>query len=146
MFCGDYGPKIAALQKDTPFKIMFPTYYPKGIKPCLRIFEPEFSREGNREILNVTLLFFESGTNNFVRIEEADYEDMADERDAMEHYHIEGVTVLKNSSVVNDIEESDFWWTRNKASYFVNIVGYSQKECLKTIRSMFTYRLIESPQ
>jgi hypothetical protein len=138
---------IEKLQKEVPFTIVVPTYFPEGIEPYPTAIGFPNTEAGPNEPVSISLTY-ERGTDNYIFITEGNREMIEiPSQSSYGYLDIGGIQVLEemgvpwlnshqpssNASVPHGISYS---WNRNGVHFNVYIIGYGQDECRKIVESM----------
>jgi hypothetical protein len=124
------------LQKQVPFKIIIPSYFPPGMPRDLRqIQSPAQDPEKKPQIL---LRYEDGGLDHSMIITESYWEYNFSPQTS---FMIEGIQINKESgyfiSGVKNISY-DYGWYLNGVTFDVKITGYDDMTCRKVISSMIT--------
>ncbi len=141
---------VEKLQKEVPFTIVIPTYFPDGIPPYpTGISGP--SEGKTSESVGIGFSFYDDKDNRrFIFIGEENYTITHISSDPTSIYlDIGGVQVLEediNTYVLSDPDDPEstpeliqgalYRWNRDGVSFLVAIYGYDRDECRKVVESM----------
>ncbi len=144
----DYN-AIEKVQKEVPFTIVIPTYFPKDIKPYPTVISGPGEGAFSDKSIAIGLTYEEKGTNNFIWIMEENHTSIAvPSRPSSVYLDIEGTKVLEEEAELpywpNPSNSSDsdllrgilYDWNRSGVNFQVRIFGYDREECRKVIESM----------
>jgi hypothetical protein len=140
----DYSTQVAVAQKNVPFKIVIPSYFP----PELQNHPISISPPDNLSYNNSTLIgirFYKNSSHNYILIyEENHLVGSEPSRKDNTYLNISGVKILEEyskeiSKIIKYSEAIDIYyyrWNQKDIHIDVQIGGISQNECRKIIESM----------
>jgi len=133
---------IEELQKEVPFTIVTPTYFPEGIEPYpSNIGGPS---KGSDEVVGLTLGYRERGTNNGIFIIEENREVIFIPSGSSAIYlDFAGTQVLEEEGEFLFLAQTDtkvpqlrYLWNSDGVNVDVTTLGYERDEARKVISSM----------
>ena len=139
---------IETLQKEVPFTIVVPTYFPKDIKPYPgEVSGPDTISPANS--IEFGLTYYGEGNDKFIRIMELNHESKPEPSSSNSSFlSINGISVLEEDAELPIPSKSNtptgttvikgilYDWNQKGINFQVYIFGYGKDESRKIIESM----------
>jgi hypothetical protein len=130
---------IAGVQKDVPFTIIVPTYFPSDVKVIpIGIYGP-----GTNEVthsVNLGITYYGSNSEKFIVVTEEKVNTSWVPTHPSITYNINGVEVMSQSVAMGSATKITngimYVWNRNGINFEVDVYGYDQTEGKKIVESM----------
>jgi hypothetical protein len=136
---------VESLQKETPFTIVTPSYFPSDIAPYPTAYEPPYKNPGNSIEISLTYTQYAKYHKNnqemhFIHIDEQNTEYIIEARPNDNPptilFYIQNTPIMEEIMSSTNRDEFVFQWNMNGVNFGVYIKGYSESICRKVISSM----------
>jgi hypothetical protein len=122
---------IAKVQKEVPFTIIIPSYFPNGLSPSsINIGKPTHDNDSNTTWLRI--IYYIKGTNKVIDIQEDSLNATTFPSGPSETFIVDNVKIL--SQEVNG--QTLYSWNSNGVGFDVYMSGWGKDEGQKVVESM----------
>jgi len=130
---------IAGVQKDVPFTIIVPSYFPKDVKVIpIGISGPSIS--DITKSVGVGITYYGNSPDKTIIIDEENIEITMWPNGPSETFNVNGVAVLSQTTTMGSATKIThgflYSWNRDGVNFQVRLFGYNQTEGKKIVESM----------
>jgi hypothetical protein len=133
---------VSKYQKDVPFPIIMPAYFPSGIKPEISALSGPgpVDYPDSIQSVEIGMGFGDNRTERFIWIMEENFlTNVVPSRNSSVYVNISGIMVLEEENKLFWLPSQNgllYAWNQKDVHYNVFIGGYDRTECRKVIESM----------
>jgi len=122
---------VAKVQKELPFTLIVPTYFPHGLSPTsINIGKPTHDNDSNTTV--VRIVYSIRGTGKTIDIQEDNLDEIMLASGISETFIVDNVKVL--SQEINS--EYLYSWNNNGVAFTLDLYGWGNDEGQKIVESM----------